>query len=558
MALRSYLVLMLLLAVLSVVQWSGLPLHLRGVLGDAGGMPGTSGLIAVIVIQADAKPCGPEVVSPVKVTLAGVACRFAPQDANGQTEYHVFANTSGGRVGPPSVLAFDLIGPGIDPKTIQFVHPGYGVVIHTTSVTLATTGFCGRLLDEDGRGLEAQRIHLALHRAGQSTQNIVTTMTGPDGRFDVEKVKLPAWVAGVGALEGIGDVEWTPSTAAPLAVSSGDDIVVQFARQRRMAVSVRLKNEAGAASRSNLRSRDGGAAFLSAWPLEPGAHANELLTASRQGTLQAFETIAVPKTGRYRIEALALFGGYAVAEFDFGDPTLTALDFDFSQSGDSLRGVLERNGAAASGLMVVDGTPSWEVIRAARDQMLDRTRRVARNRPVGAIDITSAAGRFELRAHSPEQKEVTVVLSGLGFYRVAKSALAQGTVDLLDDPEAPRLEGRVTDPSGNPVEGAEIAVTTHRGTSLAGAFLPDPIDGFRVRTDADGRYLVRGLLEGDYEVGVVSPRAPAGRGVRRPGSTRMIAPTEIDEIIGAPAPVRTEKGRPGRADFTTKAPSATR
>ena len=82
--------------------------------------------------------------------------------------------------------------------------------------------------------------------------------------------------------------------------------------------------------------------------------------------------------------------------------------------------------------------------------------------------LASAAGRFELRAHSPEQKEVTVVLSGVGFCRVAKSDLANVSGDLLADPEAPRLEGRVSDPRGHPVGGDAIAVTPSRGTKPPG------------------------------------------------------------------------------------------
>jgi len=107
----------------------------------------------------------------------------------------------------------------------------------------------------------------------------------------------------------------------------------------------------------------------------------------------------------------------------------------------------------------------------------------------------------------------------LAFARDLAPVLVEGPEEPAHGPSAPRLitlapgrtiEGRVVDEGGNPVAGAGISLDRHPPPFPSGGFL-------RQVTGADGRFMLRHVIEGDALVLVRHPRWPAARRSVPPG-----------------------------------------
>jgi hypothetical protein len=108
---------------------------------------------------------------------------------------------------------------------------------------------------------------------------------------------------------------------------------------------------------------------------------------------------------------------------------------------------------------------------------------------------TSSSGRFELTDLAPGRFRLTALIAG--FLPEARSGLllkegeAMDSVDLVLGRGA-ILEGQISTPDGAPAAGAKVIVLQDGVAGLAGR--PE------ARADADGRYEIGGLAEGEREV----------------------------------------------------------
>ncbi len=122
---------------------------------------------------------------------------------------------------------------------------------------------------------------------------------------------------------------------------------------------------------------------------------------------------------------------------------------------------------------------------------------------------TDAQGAFELWV-APGDVEIGAVADG--YAAVEMTTAAPGEVAILLTP-AGSMSGTVVDPSGRPVEGAEVA-----------AIYVDVRE--RARTDADGRFHIDRLIPARYDV---EARAPGGFG-RSPGTVMVALGGHVDGV----------------------------
>jgi protocatechuate 3,4-dioxygenase beta subunit len=133
--------------------------------------------------------------------------------------------------------------------------------------------------------------------------------------------------------------------------------------------------------------------------------------------------------------------------------------------------------------------------------------------PAGTRTVTAEADGFL-------DKKVTVTLP-------AESSLTQ---DFALQPGF-RVTGRVVAPDGAPVAGASVRVTA-RGGSRQAAFFGMVADATNATTSADGRFEVKGLQEGPYDVAASAPKYLEGT------VSGIDAGADVTVTLGAAATIR--------------------
>jgi catechol 1,2-dioxygenase len=130
----------------------------------------------------------------------------------------------------------------------------------------------------------------------------------------------------------------------------------------------------------------------------------------------------------------------------------------------------------------------------------------------------------------------------LGPFHVPDAPVLDAPFELPHRPAEPGdrtvFSGRVTDPDGRPIAGANLDVWQADSEGRYSGFMPGPPEGNlrgQVRTDADGRYEVRTVIPGPYTIPLDGPTgkmtAAAGWSPWRPAHIHLIVSAEGHEPL---------------------------
>ena len=132
------------------------------------------------------------------------------------------------------------------------------------------------------------------------------------------------------------------------------------------------------------------------------------------------------------------------------------------------------------------------------------------------------AGDWNLTVEAPDEG----ISVGLSNFEVIDDGTGRAFVEL--DIPATRLEGVVTDPQGNPVSGATIRVRSRLTRRIE-----------RIETDAQGRFLVRGMAEEIVSVRAEKVGRSRGRTTVNDGTrARIRSITTFSSIRASGAPLQ--------------------
>lgn len=375
--------------------------------------------------------------------------------------------------------------PGLAPAHVEVVRPE-GQEVTPLEVALAPPAtLAGKVLGPDGRPAAA-RISVVplLADAGRApVEETASAGAGPDGSFRVE---------------GLG-----PGTFALRAEAPGLHAVLLARVAMPRARPLELRLERLAAVRGEVLASDGRPAAGAVVRALSSHHAVEAV-AGADGRF----ALEVPAGAHHVVTAL---GDEAAA---LPGPTTLA-------PGGALDGVALRLGPAAAleGAVVRrDGAPVPGAAVAVR------------RHGAGVVSERAAAdadGRFRIEGLAPGAWDVLVSAAGLGPGRAEGVTLAPGQRFPLRVPLAGlgAVEGRVTDPRGEPLANARVRVVS-RGDGLAGVVPRE------ARTDFDGRYRLAGLEAGRAE----------------------LVAHELASALGASRTVRVAEARAAWADFVLAPP----
>ncbi len=144
---------------------------------------------------------------------------------------------------------------------------------------------------------------------------------------------------------------------------------------------------------------------------------------------------------------------------------------------------------------------------------------------------TDADGAFKIRG-LPKRALVAVALHDTGASHDVAVDASHGDVsgvELVLDVTG-TISGTVLDPTGAPVEGVQVSGRPSFEGSAAG---PSGFAAFRLRgipqelSDGGGKFTLRGLLPGNYQLSAVRPRASRGR---RGGDDAVLAKTGDTDV----------------------------
>src|SRR5262249_48178519 len=154
-------------------------------------------------------------------------------------------------------------------------------------------------------------------------------------------------------------------------------------------------------------------------------------------------------------------------------------------------------------------------VRIVREMGLRRMLRGAANNPASILGsngvVTSSDGAFRLRGLEPE-KNLSLEASKAGYATARRPGLTIKTGDAIKDlalvvRKGIEAKGKVVDVQGQPVAGAEVRAVRREEGMMGGARVQMRLMGVNAdKPDAysanDGSFLLKGLEEGEYTLGV--------------------------------------------------------
>jgi protocatechuate 3,4-dioxygenase beta subunit len=166
---------------------------------------------------------------------------------------------------------------------------------------------------------------------------------------------------------------------------------------------------------------------------------------------------------------------------------------------------------------------------------------------------TDGHGQYQVRASRPGRYQVAVTPAGGSAASLGqRQAMEQGqpivlregrqTLDIVV-PGTATISGRITDPSGEPIEG--IGVHAWQSQWVDGRMLVRPVGDRNRRTDDRGQYRLFGLLPGTYYLAIVDEQSPSqaiGSRLASPSSSSRVFYPGVTSVAAA-SPLTVEAGR---------------